>query len=98
MDVGKFSKVTFHPLTEDMLKVNNHLKNEIPKLYENLLKKVEHWRLFAISTMLTLFNNRRRNEVFQLMTTRFKERENMKKGEMAEIKHTSSLEIQLMKG
>ena len=40
IDVNKFTKVTLLPPTEDILKVNNHLKNEIPKLYESLLKEV----------------------------------------------------------
>ena len=78
IDVNKFTKVTLLPPTEDILKVNNHLKNEIPKLYESLLKEVtwEHLHLLAeaVSTRLTVFNKQRGNEVFQLMITCFKER------------------------
>lgn len=49
MDVNKSNKATLLPLKEDILKVKNHLKNEILKLYESLPKEVtlEHWRLLT---------------------------------------------------
>ena len=45
-----------------------------------------------------MLNKRRGNEIFQLMITRSKERENMNKGEITEIKNTlTTSERQLMK-
>lgn len=102
MDENKFNKITLLPITEDLLKLRQFLKQQIPILTSGLNEKrdLETWRELAevVSTRLTVFNRRRGNEVNQLLVEKFNEREKWKKAEMEEIKNSlSPLEKRLVK-
>ena len=98
---NKFNKVQLLPLTEDLLKIREYLKTEIPKATSLLLQlpSTESWRNLAELTgiRLTMFNRRRISEVFGLLISRFEERDKWKDAEMEEIKKSlTPLEVQLM--
>ena len=101
MDVNKFNKIKLLPVTDDLLKLREFLKNQIPKLTEELKgsPSLETWRSLAelAGIRLTIFNRRRGNEVFNLLLKRFKERKTYQANELEEIKKSlTPLEKRLM--
>ena len=74
----KLNKIQLLPLTEDLLKVREFLKNEIPKLTDALNEKAtaENWRYLVelVGIRLTMFNRRWISEVFGMLKSRFIER------------------------
>lgn len=101
MNVNRFNKVQLLPITEDLMKVRDFMKEKIPELTSSLMAdpSLETWRKLAEITgaRLTIFNRRRGNEVFNMVQTRFNEREKYRANEMKEIKDSlTSLEKRLM--
>ena len=102
MDVNKFNKIMLLPLTEDIMKVRNYLKRKIPDLTSQVaeLPTLENWRALAeaMGIRLTIFNRRRGNEAFQLLISRYNDKNKWKEAEMDEIKKSlSPLEKRLMR-
>ena len=101
LDVNKFNKVQLLPFTEDLLKVRQYMKEQIPLLTKQLNSSptLELWRKLAeiAGSHLTVFNRHRGNEVFNLLVSRFMQREKFKEAEMEEIrKSLTPLERRLM--
>ena len=101
LDVNRFNKVQLLPFTEDLLKVREYMKAQMPVLVKELGKNpnLDTWRMLAEITgsRLTIFNRRRGNEVFNLLVKRFEERGKYKEEEMEEIRSSlSPLEKRLM--
>ena len=90
MDANEFNKVMLLPLTEDIMKVGSYLKKRIPVLTKQVSDSptLEDWRALAeaVGIRLTIFNRRRGNEVFQMLVSRFNDKEKWKKAEMDEIR------------
>ena len=101
MDTNKFNKLQLLPITEDLLKIRGYMKDNIPAFTKSLHEnpKIETWRKLAELTgsRLTIFNRRRGNEVFNLLVTRFKEKDKFRTSEIEEIKDSlTALEKRLM--
>ena len=83
------------------MKVRSYLKKRIPVLTKQVSDSptLEDWRALAevVGIRLTIFSRRRGNEVFQLLVSRFNDKEKWKKAEMDEIrKSLNPLENHLM--
>ena len=65
-DVNKFNKIILLPLAEDIMKVGNYLKHNIPDLTSRVVEllTLEKWRALeeAVGVRQTIFNRYRRNE------------------------------------
>ncbi|XP_066928482.1 uncharacterized protein [Clytia hemisphaerica] len=101
LDDSKFNRVTLLPITDDLMKVRSYIKGQIPKLTAALheSKCLDDWRSLAevIGVRLSIFNRRRGNEVYQMLVTKFKDRNQRKDAEIKEIKdNLTPLEIRLM--
>ena len=101
MNTSKFNKVQLLPITEDLLKIRKFMIDSINIHLNSLLrsKDVSSWRRLAevLGSRLTVFNRRRSNEVYQLLVSRFQDRDKWKGQELSEIKDSlSSLEKTLV--
>ena len=101
LDDSKFNRVTMLPITDDLLKIRTYIKDQIPKLTAALheSKSLDDWRSLAevLGVRLSIFNRRRGNEVYQMLVTKFEDRNKRKDAEIKEIKDSlSPLEIRLM--
>ena len=102
MDVNNFNKIILLSLKEDIMKVCNYLKGNIPDLTSQVaqLTTLENWRALeeAAGVRLTIFDHHRRNQAFQLLISRYNDKTKQKATEMDEIKKSlSPLQKRLMK-
>jgi len=89
LGTNKFEKVQLLPVTEDLLKVKEHLTKGIGILTRELSKNPSLlvWRSLAemVGTRLTMFNRRRANEVYNILVDRYLNKHKRKGAEMGEI-------------
>ncbi|XP_066933576.1 uncharacterized protein [Clytia hemisphaerica] len=102
LGTNKFVKSNALPITEDLLKLRTFLQTGIRACTMKLDEEVslQNWRNLAemVGTRLTMFNRRRASEVFQLMISRYNNREEYTKEHLKDIEETlSPLERNLMK-
>lgn len=101
LNTNRFEKVQLLPVTEDLLKLREYLKVGIRIYTEKLSVEVsmKNWRTLAeiLGTRVTIFNRRRSSEVFQILISRYNERNKWKDSQVADFKDSlTPLEQKLM--
>ena len=101
LGTNRFNKVQLLPVTDDLLKLRQFMKDGIT-IHRRALEKncnLQNWRNLAevLGCRLTIFNKRRVNEVFTMLLSRYENRKKWKDSELSEIKETlTPLEKKLM--
>lgn len=96
-----FNKKQLLPLTDDIVKIQSYLDNNIKEVGQELSKEPgrQKWRAFAnvMLTKITLFNFRRGNECAAMQVQTFVNRANWKEGNADIYSSLNSFEGELAK-